>query len=63
MDGYSPAMGNPMKAMLSIWEISCTGFKMPTTVNQCPPIHTWVGRARSLMPSRLAVSAPRTTAG
>ena len=36
---------------------------MPTTVNQCPPIQTWVGLARLLMPSRLAASAPSTTAG
>ncbi len=52
-----------MKAMLSSWESSSTGFKMPTTVNQCPPIQACVGLARSLMPSRLAASAPRTTAG
>ena len=51
-------MGKPMKAIESIWETSCTGFKMPTTVNQYPPIHTCVGWARFSMPSRLAVSAP-----
>ena len=60
---YCSAMGNPMKAMLSIWVTSSTGFKMPITVNQCPPIHTWVGLVRSWMPSRLAASAPSTTAG
>ncbi len=60
---YCSAMGKPMKAMVSIWVTSSTGFRMPTTVNQCPPIHTWVGWARLLMPSRLAASAPRTTAG
>ena len=52
-----------MNAIESIWETSCTGFKMPTTVNQWPPIQTWVGLARLSMPSRLAASAPRTTAG
>ena len=52
-----------MNAVLSIWESSSTGRRMPTTVNPWPPIHTWVGLARLLMPSRRAVSAPRTTAG
>ena len=52
-----------MKAMLSIWVTSSTGLRMPTTVNQWPPIQTWVGLARLWMPSRLAASAPSTTAG
>jgi hypothetical protein len=56
-------MGKPMKAMLSIVVCSGTWFMMPVTVNQCPPIHTWVAWARLRMPSRMAASAPSTTAG
>ena len=29
-----------MNAIESICATSCTGCKMPTTVNQCPPIQT-----------------------
>ena len=54
---------NPMNAIASSWETRSTGFKMPITVNGWPPIDTWVGLARLLIPSSLAVSAPSTTAG
>ena len=60
---YCSAMGKPTNAIESIWETNCTGFKMPITVNQCPPIQTWVGLAKLSMPRRLAVSAPKTTVG
>ena len=40
---YCSATGKPMNAMLSIVVCSSMWLRTPTTVNQCPPIHTWVG--------------------
>ncbi len=48
------AASRPMRAARSSSGASGSSSRIPTTVNQRPAIHTWIGASRSWMPSRCA---------